>query len=200
MFRVQLLDRPDATAAASRRKGSTMRRNVILTLIVVFVVGALLGARSAPGQARQGTPASNGVSNVTAEVLGRGPSSVAPGYGLQLIRLSFAPGGSIALHRHPGDAVFFVESGEIAWTTGEGQPLLTRAAVRAAAAAGTPSAPEALAPGQEVLLEAGDAVFYDGATTHAVRNPGTEPAVVLYSALRAAYQPGIEFVAATPSS
>ena len=171
-----------------------MRRNVIPVLVLVLVVGTLLGARSAPGRARQGTAATSGVSNVTVEVLGRGPSSVAPGYGLQLIRLTFAPGGSIALHRHPGDAVFFVESGAIAWTTGEGQPLLTRAAV-----AGTPSAPESLAPGQEVLLEAGDGVFYDGATTHAVRNDGTEPAVVLYSALRATDQPGIEFVAATPA-
>ena len=172
-----------------------MRRYFILALFLVFVVGALLGARSAPGQTRQGTPAASGVSNVTVEVLGRGPSSVAPGYGLQLIRLTFAPGGSIALHRHPGDAVFFVESGAIAWTTGDGQPLLTRAA----ATAGTPSAPEPLAPGQEVLLEAGDAVFYDGATTHAVRNAAAEPAVVLYAALRAADQPGIEFAAATPA-
>jgi quercetin dioxygenase-like cupin family protein len=199
MFQEQLLDRPDATAVASRRKGATMRRNAILVLILLVVIGTLLGARSVPGQASQVTPAASGVSNVTVEVLGRGPSSVAPGYGLQLIRLTFAPGGSIALHRHPGDAVFFVESGAIAWTTGEGQPLLTRAAAARAAAASTPSPPEPLAPGQEVTLEAGDAVFYDGATTHAVRNDGTEPAVVLYAALRAADQPGIEFVA-TPAA
>jgi hypothetical protein len=50
-----------------------------------------------------------------------------------------------------------------------------------------------------VVLEPGDSVFYDGQTSHAVRNDGAEEAVVFYSALRAADQPGITFVEATPA-
>jgi hypothetical protein len=50
-----------------------------------------------------------------------------------------------------------------------------------------------------VVLEPGDSVFYDGQTSHAVRNDGAEEAVVLYSALRAADQPGITFLEATPA-
>jgi quercetin dioxygenase-like cupin family protein len=154
-----------------------------------------LGATSARTvRARQATPAPAGITDVKVETLGRGPSSAAPGYALLLSRLTFAPGGSIALHTHPGDAVFYVASGTIAWTTGEGTPLLTRAAAAVAIAAGTPTPPEELSANQEVMLEPGDSVFYDGQTSHAVRNDGAEEAVVLYSGLRAADQPGITFL------
>lgn len=175
-----------------------MRARIALLTAALLVAGAAL-ATAAPGTARQSTPAASGISGVKVETLGRGPSSVAPGYTLLLFRLTFAPGGSIALHRHPGDAVFAVQSGTITWTTGEGTPLLTRAAAAAAIAAGTPTPPEPLAAGQEVVLEAGDAVFYDGQTTHEVRNDGADEAVVLYAALRVADQPGITFVEATPA-
>jgi quercetin dioxygenase-like cupin family protein len=173
-----------------------MRLRVVLLSAVLLVAGAVL-APSVPGAAQQATPAASEITAVTVETLGRGPSSAAPGYTLLLSRLTFAPGGGIALHTHPGDAVFFVASGRITWTTGEGTPLLTRAA--AASAAGTPAPPETLSPGQEVVLGPGDAVFYDGQTSHAVRNAGAEEAVVLYSGLRAADQPGISFLAATPA-
>jgi quercetin dioxygenase-like cupin family protein len=174
-----------------------MRLRIVLLCAMLLIAGGLI-ASSGSEVAGQGTPAA-GISDVKVEVLGRGPSSAAPGYTLLLSRLTFAPGGSIALHTHPGDAVFYVESGRITWTTGEGVPLLTRADAAAAIAAGTPTPPETLTPGQEVVLEPGDAVFYDAHTSHSVRNDGTEEAVVLYSALRATDQPGITFAQATPA-
>jgi mannose-6-phosphate isomerase-like protein (cupin superfamily) len=64
---------------------------------------------------------------------------------------------------------------------------------------GSPGPAEPRLAGAEVLLQPGDAVFYDQEATHDVRNAGNEPAVVLYSALRAADQPGITFLAATPT-
>jgi quercetin dioxygenase-like cupin family protein len=160
---------------------------------------ALLTTSGRLVHARQTPPAGSGITDVKVETLGRGPSSAAPGYTLLLSRLTFAAGGSIALHTHPGDAVFYIASGTIAWTTGEGTPLLTRANAAAAIAADTPTPPESLTAGQEVVLESGDAVFYDGHTSHAVRNDGTEEAVVLYSGLRAIDQPGISFLDATPA-
>jgi quercetin dioxygenase-like cupin family protein len=175
-----------STAGLSRR--AALRRAGLIG--AGLGLGGLLGRASA----QEATPAASGITDVKVETLGFGPSSVAPGNTLLLIRLTFAPGGSIALHTHPGDAVFAVQSGRITWTTGEGTPLLTRAAAAAAIAAGTPTPPESLVAGEEVVLEPGDAVFYDRQTSHAVRNDGTEEAIVLYSALRAADQPGISFL------
>lgn len=160
-----------------------------LLLVVTTLVAAAPTSTAQPA-----TPAAPGITDVTVETLGRGPSTVAPGSTLLLSRLTFAPGGQIALHTHPGDAVFAVESGTITWTTGVGTPLLTRAA---ASAAGTPMPPEALVAGQDVVLQPGDAVFYDGQTSHLVRNDGDEAAVVLYAGLRAADEPGITFLEAT---
>jgi quercetin dioxygenase-like cupin family protein len=172
---------------------------MIVVLSISLVVGGLWTVGT-PSVALQATPAAAGITDVTVETLGRGPSTAAPGYTLSLSRLTFAPGGRIALHTHPGDAVFYVASGRIQWVTGEGAPLLTRAAAARQIAAGTPTPPDVLAVGQAVILEPGDAVFYDGQTSHEVSNPGPDEAVVLYSALRAADQPGITFVEATPAS
>ena len=174
-----------------------MRR--ILALLSASLCAVALFVTGTPGAALQATPAGTGLTDVTVETLGRGPSRAAPGYTLLLSRLTFAPGGSIGLHTHPGDAVFYVASGRISWITGEGQPLLMRAAAARAIAVGTPTPPEVLTAGHEVTLEPGDAVFYDGRTSHEVSNPGSVEAVVLYSGLRAAEQPGITFLEATPA-
>jgi quercetin dioxygenase-like cupin family protein len=162
------------------------------------VVAVLLSLVSVSALAQSATPAASGITDVRVETLGRGASTAAPGYALQLIRLTFAPGGRIAMHSHPGDAVFYVESGTIGWTTGSGTPLLTRAGT-GTPMPGSPVPAEPLTTGAEVLLQPGDAVFYDQEATHDVRNAGSEPAVVLYSALRAADQPGITFTEGTPT-
>lgn len=174
-----------------------MRRRILLSSALPAAIAVAALARRGPVVAQDATPAPPGIAGVVVETLGRGPSAVAPGYTLQLIRLTFSPGGRIAMHNHPGDAVFAVESGSIGWTTGAGQPLLTRA--RTGAAASSPVPAEPLAVGAEVVLQAGDAVFYDQTATHDVRNAGSEPAVVLYAALRQADAPGIAFVEATPA-
>jgi quercetin dioxygenase-like cupin family protein len=168
-------------------------------VLVLFVAVTLsLSLCSVCVVAQTGTPAPSGITGVKVETLGRGASMAAPGYALQLIQLTFAPGGRIAMHSHPGDAVFYVESGTISWTTGSGTPLLTRAGT-GTSVAGSPVPAEPLTAGAEVLLQTGDAVFYDQEATHDVRNTGSEPAVVLYSALRAADQPGITFTESTPT-
>ena len=177
-----------------------MRPAMVLGMLLAAVCAAgLMGAPLPVLSAQTGTPAPSGITDVKVETLGRGASSAAPGYALQLVRLTFAPGGRIALHSHPGDAVFYVESGTIGWTTGAGTPLLTRAGA-GTPVAGSPVPAEPILAGSEILLQAGDAVFYDQDATHDVRNAGSEPAVVLYSALRAADQPGIAFITATPTS
>jgi quercetin dioxygenase-like cupin family protein len=164
-------------------------RYLALTVVILVVAVALLAG--SPGAAQQ----VEGIKDVKVERLGQGKSSAAPGYNLGLSRLTFAPGGSIAMHSHPGDAVFYVESGTITWITGQGAPILTRAG----AGNGTPAPTETLAVGQSVTLNAGDSVFYDAQASHEVRNDGTTEAVVLYSSLRSDALPGIQFVPASPT-
>lgn len=168
-----------------------MRARIVLLCVVLIVAAGVFASvdREAAGQ----VTAASGIKDVKVESLGHGPSAAASGYTLILSRLTFAPGGIIEMHTHPGDAVFYVESGQITWVTGMGAPLFTSAAAAAANAAGTPTPPETLTPGQEIVLEAGDSVFYTGQDSHSVRNDGTVDAVVLYSALRDASQPGITF-------
>lgn len=169
-----------------------MRPRVVLLCALLVVVGGVFASagREAAGQVTTAA----GIKDVKVESLGHGPSAAAPGQTLILSRLTFAPGGMIDMHTHPGDAVFYVESGQITWVTGMGAPLFTSAAAAAANAAGTPTPPETLTPGQETVLEAGDSVFYTGHDSHEVRNDGTADAVVLYSALRASDEPGITFI------
>ncbi len=182
-------------ATRPTRRGALRRIAALISAAMLLASAVVVG--QVPAVAQQTTPVASGITGVTVETLGRGPSSAAPGYTLLLSRLTFGPGGSIALHTHPGDAVFAVASGSIMWTTGDGTPLLTRADAAAAIAAGTPTPPQPLAAGQEVALETGDAVFYDGQASHSVRNDGAEDATVLYSGLRASDQPGITFLAET---
>jgi quercetin dioxygenase-like cupin family protein len=189
---------PLAVSASGEGRSAMHRIRALVSVVVIAL--ALSAAVNAPSVALQTTPSAMGITDVKVETLGRGPSQAAPGYTLLLSRLTFAPGGSIAMHTHPGDAVFYVESGKIRWVTGEGAPLLTRAAAAQAIAAGTPTPPEVLSAGEEVILEPGDAVFYDGQTSHEVSNPGAEDAIVLYSGLRAADQPGITYIEATPAA
>ena len=76
-----------------------------------------------------------------------------------------------------------VESGELTYTVIEGTVQVQRAAT-----AGTPGPTEAVGPGQETVLRAGDWLFEQG-VVHSVRNDGSEPTVVLVMALTAADQP-----------
>ena len=99
-----------------------MRRTWLVVLAVMLLsVGAVwsIGAR-----AQDATPAAAPV-GVTAEVLGSGQPSVAPGHELSLRRITIAPGGGIPAHTHPGALVIYLESGT--WGYGPWPRLTTDA-------------------------------------------------------------------------
>jgi hypothetical protein len=168
------------------------RFSVVLALIAGVLIGLVALSLTRDVTALQGTPAAGTATGVTTEVLGRFPSELAPGQGLALLRITFAPGGSVAAHTHPGETVFHLASGTLQFTLHEGEALLVRGAEDTAAAA-TPTAAEPIPVGSEVTLMAGDTIYYDASALQSERNDGAEDAVVLVSNLRGVDEPARQF-------
>jgi quercetin dioxygenase-like cupin family protein len=178
-----------------------MRQRAFATAIVLpALVGALVfGVAVGPAVARhQGTPPPAGTAGVTTEVLGRTEAARAPGQALFLLRVTFAPGGAVTAHVHPGATIYHLASGALRFTLLGGEATLVRA-VAGAPAAATPAAAAAIPVGQELTLAAGDTIYYDGEAVQVERNDGAEPAVVLVSNLRGADEPARHFVEGTPT-
>jgi quercetin dioxygenase-like cupin family protein len=181
-----------------------MRRFAMFILAVgILLIGLLAVGPVAVGQTQQSTPAASGGTGVTTQVLGRFPSELAPGQALALLRITFAPGGSVAPHTHPGETVFHLASGTLQFTLHEGEAQLVRA-VDGVPAAATPTAGEAIPMGEEITLNAGDTIYYDATVLQSERNDGTEDAVVLVSNLRGVDEPARQFhdamAASTPAA
>jgi quercetin dioxygenase-like cupin family protein len=110
---------------------------------------------------------------VTAEVFAGAPSDRAPGQTVYLARFVFQPGSSIFPHSHPGTTVLGVAEGTFGWTLAKG----TSHVVRGAAAGGT-ATEDLTEPGADVVLEPGDAIYYEDDVVHTARGAGDMPAVV----------------------
>lgn len=152
----------------------------IFSLVLIAAVGAgLMTGRTA---AQEGTPAAGAAivpielaPGVTAEVFGAAPSAGAPGQTVYLVRFTFQPGAEIFAHNHPGTTLLGVESGSFGWTLGAGVAHVARGA-----AAGTTGPAEDLTePGTDVVLEPGDAIFYESDVVHTARGAGDGPTVIL---------------------
>jgi quercetin dioxygenase-like cupin family protein len=165
--------------ARPRSGGKAMRRIIMLPVILVLGVVFILGGALAPRLAAQdATPAAVAqielAPGVVAEVFAGAPSAVAEGQTVYLARFTFDPGSEIFPHSHPGTIVLGVESGTFGWTLHEG----TAHVVRGAAAGGT-AVEDVTEPGTEVILNVGDAIFYEDDVVHTARGEGEGPAVVL---------------------
>jgi quercetin dioxygenase-like cupin family protein len=114
---------------------------------------------------------------VTAEVLAAAPSAVAPGQTVYVARFVFQPGASIFPHNHPGTTVLGVVSGSFGWTLKAG----TAHVIRGAGAGATGPVEDLTEPGADVVLRAGDAIYYDTDVVHTARGAGKTKAVVLGS-------------------
>src|SRR5918997_2704210 len=170
-----------------------MRRfAMLISAVGIVLIGLLAGGPVSIGEAQQSTPVAGGASGVTTEVLGRFPSELAPGQALALLRITFAPGGSVAEHTHPGETVFHLSSGTLQFTLHEGEAQLVRA-VDGVPAAATPTAGEAVPVGEEITLNAGDTIYKDAAVLQSERNVGSEDAVILVSNLRGVDEPARQF-------
>ena len=162
-----------------RRPGVAAR----VTLIAVgFLLAGLVGMTGL-GAVRALAQDEATFEGVTIEVFGSGAPAAAPENQLTLRRVTFAPGGGVPPHSHPGAVTFSVASGELAYTLIEGEASVQRAAVD-----GAPGPIQAMLVGALTQLVAGDSVFLDGTIGQAA-NLGDEPAVLWVSSLLAADQP-----------
>ena len=121
---------------------------------------------------------------VTAEVFAAVPSDRAPDQTVYLARFVFEPGSEIFPHNHPGTAVLGVESGTWGWTLLEGTAHVVRGA-----AAGNTEVEDLTEPGSEVLLEVGDAIYYEEDVVHTARGAGDDETVVWASGVLTAGEP-----------
>jgi quercetin dioxygenase-like cupin family protein len=104
---------------------------------------------------------------IDVEILGRGIPG-GDGRAAMLIRVTYAPGSSIAPHTDPGTGVWVVERGSIGFAVQEGEAQVVRAGTSAT-----------LGAGSEVVLDPGDTAAYGADNVHTSRNAGSEPAVIL---------------------
>lgn len=181
-----------------------MRRSLISTTVVVLAI-AILGAggsflradaqdSTAPIPSNWGVPGFETLSDLN-------DPSLAPGMVLELGRLTWEPGFTIAMHTHPNaNDASYVLSGSVAWSIDSGTAEVTRAMVD-----GTPGPVEVLQPGGEAVLEAGDSIIFEYPKTnqmHAARVVGDQPVVMLIATI---YDPNKPFTvfpegSATPAS
>jgi hypothetical protein len=110
---------------------------------------------------------------VTAEVFAAAPSDRAPDQTVYLARFVFQSGSELFPHSHPGTTVLGVESGSLGWTLLEGTAHVVRGA-----AAGNTSVEDLTEAGTEVVLEVGDAIYYEDDVVHTARGASDDPAVV----------------------
>jgi quercetin dioxygenase-like cupin family protein len=146
---------------------------------MLFGFGVILTGQA---RAQDSTPTAGGIvpielaPGVTAEVLAAAPSAVAPGQTVYVARFVFQPGAEIFPHSHPGTTVLGVLSGTFGWTLDAGVAHV----VRGAGSGGT-TVEDITEPGMEVILEPGDAIFYESDVVHTARGAGDTEAVVLGS-------------------
>jgi quercetin dioxygenase-like cupin family protein len=111
---------------------------------------------------------------VTAEIFAAVPSDRAPDQTVYVARFVFEPGSEIFPHSHPGTAVLAVESGTWGWTLLAGTAHVVRGA-----AAGNTDVEDVTEPGTEVMLEVGDAIYYEDDVVHTARGAGDDQTVLL---------------------
>ena len=152
-----------------------MRRARVLVSVLAVLATSLL-AGSAPGAARQGTPAP-GVATVQNDRLLVEVALDAPPLAFVLLGfVTFEPGTRDRPHRSPGAVLQYVVSGTLTHEV-DGPAAVYRAEPDA-----TPGTGEAAAGagGVEHVLGPGDAIFVpEGGVPRARRNDGTDPAVWL---------------------
>jgi quercetin dioxygenase-like cupin family protein len=111
---------------------------------------------------------------VTAEIFAGAPSDRAPDQTVYVARFVFEAGSEIFPHSHPGTTVLGVESGTFGWTLLEGTAHVVRGA-----AAGNTEVEDVTEPGTEVILEVGDAIYYEDDVVHTARGAGDDQTVLL---------------------
>jgi quercetin dioxygenase-like cupin family protein len=165
-----------------------MQRIITSLAIISAICLGILASGSAPALATSSQPDMSCISDVSVAPLALGKPSATSDMDLMLLRITFAPGGGIGAHSHPGSLVLSIESGELEFELMEGEVTVQRATTD-----GTPGTVETMQPGDTVTLQPGDSLAEDE-LIHAANNTGDEPTVVLVSALMTTGEPFVQCV------
>lgn len=163
----------------------------IRLFVALLVLGAIALASVGVVTAQDSTPTTGVIAvnelapGVTAEVLGAAPSAGAPGQTAYVARFVFQPGAEIFPHSHPGTTLLGVLSGSFGWTLQSG----TAHVIRGAGNGATGPIEDLTAPGTDVILEPGDAIYYESDVVHTARGAGDTEAVVLATLVLESGQP-----------
>jgi quercetin dioxygenase-like cupin family protein len=169
---------------ADIRQGEIMRR-FIVPLIALTIVGALTFTPRIAAQKATPPAGIELAPGVYAEVLAGIPSDRAEGQTLYSARFTFEPGQAIFPHSHPGTTLLSVVSGRLGWTLVQGTAYVIRDA-----ASGASAPTETLSePDDDVVLEPGDAIYYEDDVIHTARGAGDEPAIAVGTFLLTAGEP-----------
>ena len=157
-----------------------MRHRLMRPRFLALIALVALAGLFAPSLAAQeATPGPIAVTELapgfTVEVFAAAPSARAPEQTVYLARFVLQPGAELFPHNHPGTVVLGVASGSLGWTLLEGSAHV----VRGAAAGATGPAEDLTEPGTDVVLEPGDAIYYEDDVVHTARGAGDEETVVL---------------------
>src|SRR5690349_7167122 len=132
-------------------------------MTALVVLGVVVGGSAAVAVAQDSTPVSDApiaamelAPGVTAEVFGSAPSARADGRTLYLARFTFQPGSEIFPHGNPGTTLLAVSSGSLGWTLVTG----TASVIRGSGAGATGPIEVLSEPGQDVVLNPGDSIYY----------------------------------------
>jgi quercetin dioxygenase-like cupin family protein len=181
---------PMHSSADQSVHGGVSRRNALQGISLLGAAALFAMPRQAGAQDASPTPSAIAVNElapgVTAEVFAAAPSARAPGQTVYVARFHFEPGMAIFPHSHPGTTVLGVaEGGSFGWTLLQGTAHVVRAS-----ASGSPGATEDLTePNADVVLEPGDAIYYEDDVVHTARGAGDTTAVVLGTLILTSGQP-----------
>jgi len=150
-------------------------RRFNIAAVALVIVGTLAFAPRISAQEPTPEAGVELAPGVYAEVLAGVPSDRAEGQTVYLARFDFEPGQAIFPHSHPGTTLLSVVSGSLGWTLVQGTAYVIRGA-----ASGATAPTETLSkPGDDVILERGDAIYYEDDVVHTARGAGDEDAIVL---------------------
>lgn len=174
------------------KRPAAISRRVALAGLGATGLGLALSTMTVGSIAQEVTPpGGSGIAvgemapGVTRELFAGVPSARAEGHTLYQARFTFQPGAEIFPHSHPGSVLLAVSSGAFGWTLVSGVAHVLRGA-----AAGATDPPEDLTePGTDVILDPGDAIFYEDDVVHTARGAGSGPAIVLGTFLLTAGEP-----------
>lgn len=186
---------PSTSPSSSAQSHS---RRAVFAGLGVAGLGIVLAGMVSPASTRQDPSMPPGSTGITPHPLGGGLPSIAPGYAMGLVRLTFEPGASLNEHTHPGASILFIEAGTLTYSLVEGTATVTRSPSGPATPGAAPDS-EQIPPG-DIVLNTGDSLFEDADVIHTARNDGADPALVLIANLLEAGAPVSTFLEATPAS